>query len=173
MANEPEIAVAIRTFGNSKMHEGVRVKAGTKFAVGKPQGGLPLLTYARFRQLVQGKLVRPLTPEDAAAAPAAKDPTKPRSRAVHEEVGAQIEANREAEQAEAKPKRPTQSARAASRRRTQDPEPPAPVPLNSKAKAAVPTGSPNGTEPQPSSSPEAPPSNSSTSRPRGRRRAQA
>ena len=164
----PEIAVAVRTFGNSKMQEGIRVKAGTRFAVGKPQGDLKLLTVARFGALKAQGLMRGLNDEDTAALP---------KRPIEERTAEQIAKNR----AVPKPitaesiRRP--SVRAAARRRTQEQDPPAPRRLNPTKPEAepAPPGSPNGTAQQPSLSAVDPASNTSktTSRPRGRRRASA
>lgn len=172
----PEIAVAIRTFGNSKMQEGLRVKAGTRFAVGKPQGGLQLLTPARYRQLLAARLVRPLGAEDAAAAPSAGDPSKKRPVDAH--AADAIEQNEAEAAANEKPKEPMRrpSARAAARRRTQEADPPAPRLIRPASQpAAAPVGSPNGS-PAPASSSAAGPASSTSStssRPRGRRRGSA
>jgi hypothetical protein len=171
--NIPDIAVATRTFGNSKMQEGLRVKAGTRFAVEKPSGDLKIITTARYKQLYFAGLVRPFGDGDMAAAPAV--------RPVEERVGEEIEARQQAEKAaKAAPgPRPSQraaAAREAAVRRCQDPEPPAPKRLDNPAKPSapsVPTGSQTGAPASASSLPEAPASNSSSpsSRPRGRRRA--
>lgn len=173
----PEIAVATRTFGNSKMQEGLRVKAGTRFAVGKPQGGLQMITAARYRQLLAVRLVRPLGPEDAAAAPAADDPS--RKRPIDSHAAEAIEKNEaEAKANVEKPKEPMRrpSARAAARRRTQEPDPPAPRLIRPASQpAAAPVGSPNGS-PAPASSSAAGPASSTSatsSKPRGRRRGSA
>lgn len=173
----PEIAVATRTFGNSKMQEGIRVKAGTRFAVEKPSGDLKVITSARYKQLFFAGLVRPLGDQDAAAAPAAR----PQEARVGEEIASREEAEKaaKANAAAAKGPRPSQRAaavREAAVKRSLDPEPPAPKRLENPAKpsdTSVPNGSPNGTTPPASSSPAVPASNSSpiTSRPRGRRRA--
>jgi hypothetical protein len=174
MAREPEIAVAVRTFGNSKMQEGIRVKAGTRFAVGNPQGNLRVITIARYRQLLATGLVRPLGLDDVQAAPSADDPSASRAgRPVHEAAGQQIAANREAD----KPKGITAetlkrpSTREAARRRTLNPEPPAPKRLDPPP--AAPNGSQNGQTQSASSSAADPASNTSgtTSRRRGRRQA--
>jgi hypothetical protein len=62
-----EVAVVTRTYQGL---EGNRVFAGTRFAVGKTQGDLRVITLARYNQLKDNKLVRPFGEEDAGAAPA-------------------------------------------------------------------------------------------------------
>lgn len=175
MPNNPDIAVAARTFGNSKSLEGLRVKAGTRFAIGKPIDGLQVITVARYNALRQVGLVRPLNETDTQAAPAARA-----SRARYTETAEQIEANDKAEAAAEKPKTITSetmrrpSARAAARRRTQEPDPPAPRRLSPPKSPSVdaPAGSQNG-NPAPASSSAAGPASSTSStssKPRGRRR---
>jgi hypothetical protein len=62
-----EIAVVTRTYQGL---EGNRVFAGTRFAVGKPQGDLAVITLPRYNQLKENKLVRPFGEEDGGAVPA-------------------------------------------------------------------------------------------------------
>jgi len=56
-----EICVVTRTYQGE---EGNRVYAGTRFAVGKPQGDLKVITAARYQNLRNNKLARPLGEED-------------------------------------------------------------------------------------------------------------
>lgn len=158
MANFPQIAVAVRTFGNSNSFEGLRVKAGTRFAVGAPQGGLKQITVARYQQLKAQGLMRGLEEADAKAAPAADMRTKqrPTMRPL---------SPLKADAKEPAVRRP--SPREAARRKQQA-EPPAPRPLNTKA--AVQGGSPAGTDAPASSSAADPALNTLTSKPRGTRR---
>ena len=65
MAEKVEIAVVTRTYAGT---EGTRVKAGTRFAVGKEQGGLPVISMARYNQLKGNNLVRPFSDQDTKAA---------------------------------------------------------------------------------------------------------
>lgn len=60
-----DIAEITRTYGGL---EGRRVKAGTRFAIGKATGGLEAITQARFTQLRDAGLAR-VFEGDAAAAP--------------------------------------------------------------------------------------------------------
>jgi hypothetical protein len=185
LARDPEIAVAIRTFGNNKSHEGVRVKAGTRFAVGKPAGDLKLITAARYRALASQRLVAAWDPKNERAI---QVDTSRAGRPLYQEAVEQITTNRRAERLEkkaeaqkkaaARPTTPGSATRAAARRRTQDPNPAAPQKLNvedgaNPQTAAVPRGSRTGAAPPSSSSPEDQASNTSArnSKPRGTRRA--
>lgn len=63
-----DIAEITRTYGGL---EGRRVKAGTRFAIGKPAGGLEAITQARFTQLRDAGLARKFEGDDG---PAARQP---------------------------------------------------------------------------------------------------
>lgn len=65
------IAEITRTYGGL---EGRRVKAGTRFAIAKAQGGLVVITQARFQQLRDAGLARE---EDSPAARAGTPPRQP------------------------------------------------------------------------------------------------
>jgi hypothetical protein len=85
-----EIAVVTKTYQGL---EGSRVKAGTRFAVGKAQGGLPLITNARYEALKAGKLVRPLDDADLKAGP--RRPLERRRVVLEEGPGASRKPARE------------------------------------------------------------------------------
>lgn len=173
----PTIAVAIRTFGNSRSHEGLRVKAGTRFAIGKALDGLPLLTDARFKALRDAGLVRGINDADLVAAPGARALAQ---NVRYAEQGPGVAQNLEAEANEKKASevaptaaRPTNS-REKSRRRTQETEPPAPAPLTNSSLQKHATsgrrGSKTGAILSSSSSPEDQALKPLTSRQRGTRR---
>jgi hypothetical protein len=61
MAANDDIAVVLKTYSGV---EGQRVKAGTRFAIGKEIGGLPVITKSRYEALRQNKIVRKLADDD-------------------------------------------------------------------------------------------------------------
>jgi hypothetical protein len=61
-----EIAEITRTYGGQ---EGRRVKMGTRFAIAKPVGELPVITRQRFTQLVDAGLARAWDPANKTPAP--------------------------------------------------------------------------------------------------------
>jgi hypothetical protein len=137
----PDIAVVRRTYNGV---EGHRVKAGTRFAVGKEQGGLPVITKPRYQALVGLGLIRPFGEEDTAAL---VRPVRPLPRTVTTMEGTGGPTAR--------------SIRDAARRRVKQTDTPgAPKQLaGPKSK----DGSRTGTAPASSSSPEAPASANVTS----------
>lgn len=74
----PDIAVVRRTYNGL---EGHRVKAGTRFAVGREQGGLKVITKARFQTLAQSGILRAFGDEDTKG-PATVRPSPPLARTV-------------------------------------------------------------------------------------------
>lgn len=143
MADRPEIGVVRKTYQGI---EGERVKAGTRFAIGKDKGDLPIMSNARFQELCRLKIMRPLNAEDGKAAPSAA-PLEKVITTLQGPSGAVPRARRQAARARLK----------------QDDNPPAPT------KKAVPAGSQTGKAAPSSSSPEAQASKPSTSRSRGTR----
>lgn len=171
----PRIAVVRRTYGNRPGEgEGIRIKAGTKLAVGDKSGDLQVITVARYKQLRDGKLVTPFDNATDGAAVVKDDSTRA-GRPMHEEQGAAIRGNKgqfakKKAEAGAKPQpvRPT-NLRAASRRRTQVvQDPPAPEAISS-AQPSPPDGSQTGQSTPASSSPAGPLLNSSLFKKRGTR----
>lgn len=180
------IAVAVKTFGNNKSFEGLRVKAGQRFAIEKAQGGLPVMSLARFNSLKSAGLVRGLGELDMLAAPGKREF---RNHVVYAHQGEVAEANRKAVDAkpdgekkaatrarkavtkapaapgEVPPKRDT--VRAASKKKTQESEPPAPSRITGRGN---PTGSRTGAATPESSSPAVLPVTSSSFQKRGTRR---
>lgn len=146
MADRPDVCVVRKTYQGK---EGLRVKEGTRFAVGKEKDGLPVLDNARYQALLQQKLVRPLGPQDAKAAPGAR-PLEPKEIPPTTLTGAGG-------------KLPRARRQAARARLKQDESPPAPK------KMGGPSGSPTGEASPSASSPEGQASSSSTSRRRGTR----
>jgi hypothetical protein len=145
---DPEIAVAIRTFGNNKQNEGIRVKPGMRFAVGKPQPGMRLITLARYRELAAKKLLRPFGEEDTKATPAAAALTVSRAGLpVDQKEGVKPITS-------ASFARPSATREAVRKRASQEKEPSAPARLSptTKTKPGVPDGSPDGKAPRASSS---------------------
>jgi hypothetical protein len=171
------IAVAIKTFGNNKSFEGLRVKAGQRFAIGKEQGGLPVMSPQRFQQLKSAGLVRGLDDADLKAAPGAASFRAHVRYAEQGQAGAMPaeqgsvrltpSTRAPAKEGEALPARPT--TRAGSRKRTQQKDPPAPGPSNETAAAQA--GSQTGAGSPESSSQADQASTPSTFKPRGTRRA--
>lgn len=122
---DPEIAVATRTFGNSKHQEGVRVKPGMRFAVGKPQPGMKLITIGRYRELAAKRLLRPLGEQDAAAAPKVQESRVGLPPAKREQGGPSVTVTR-----------PSDTRAAARKRATQEKDPPAPAKVTQPSPAA-------------------------------------
>lgn len=145
---EIEICVVQRAYGGA---EGVRVKAGTRFAIGAKVDGMQTITKPRYNELLVRHLVRALGEADQAAAPAAR-PTKRRPVINQNDPSGPAAVSSE-------------SLRDITRRRSQDPAPPAPKEIIRPL-----SGSPDGSEKPSLSSPEAQASSSSTSPRRGRRR---
>jgi hypothetical protein len=145
---EIEICVVQRAYGGA---EGIRVKAGTRFAVGAKVDGMQTITKPRYNELLTRHLVRPLAEADQAAAPAAR-PTRRRPVVNQNDQSGPAPVTSE-------------SLRDITRRRSQDPAPPAPKEIIRPL-----SGSPDGTAKPSLSSPEAQASSSSTSTRRGRRR---
>ncbi len=144
MADRPDICVIRKTYQGI---EGERVKAGTKFAIGKERDGLPVMTNARFQELSRLKIARAFNAaEDGKAAPSAT----PLERTITTLQG---------------PSGPVPRARrqAARNRLKQEDNPPAPT------KKADPSGSQTGKAAPSSSSPEGQAPSSSTSKRRGTR----
>ncbi len=144
MADRPDIGVIRKTYQGI---EGERVKAGTKFAIGKEKDGLAVMSNARFQELCRLKIARPFnSTEDGKAAPSAG----PLDKVVTTLQG---------------PGGPVPRARrqAARARLKQDDAPPAPT------KKVAPSGSQTGKAAPSSSSPEDQAPKPSTSRSRGTR----
>lgn len=178
----PRIAVAIKTFGNNKTLEGLRVKAGQRFAIDAPAAGLPVMRQARFMQLKNAGLLRELGDADLKSAPGA---ASFRAHVQYAHQGEAAEANRRADAApdggkktgrrvatkapaaagETPPAGP--KVRRASKKRTQTPEPPAPSRITGPAN---PIGSQTGGDTPASSSPAGRPVTSSSFQKRGNRR---
>lgn len=152
------LAKILRTYGGQ---EGRRVKAGTIFAVGDPQGDYVVITLARYRQLAQQRLAEEFTGDRNAAAPAAKEPS-PRNRRAPT-PGNKMEPESAPRQAPA-PKTPT--PRRAARRKGQEDAPKSPRPLSRQS------GGPAGSELPASSSPADRQAGGVTFRQRGNRRGQ-
>lgn len=175
----PTIAVAVKSFGNSKSFEGLRVKAGQRFAIDKPQGGLPVMSMARFNSLKNTGLVRALGDLDKMAAPEKlafrshvqyAHQGEAMAKAAAEGEGKSL-TKRKATGAPAKAgQKPAARAsiRTASKKRTQVENPAAPSLITGQAN---PTGSQTGGETSESSSPAARPVTSSSFQKRGNRRA--
>lgn len=164
---QPTIAIAQRTYMDGVTRD--RVKAGTRFAIEKPQGALPVMPLARFKQLSQGGLVRALKDSDLKAAP---------QRTRYAEQGAAIDAAaRDTKKTKGPatkapgvaPRAARPSPRLAARRKTHPVEPQAPERINGASVTVSRAGSPTGEASQPSSSPEVRPSGPLTSRKRGTR----
>lgn len=144
MADRPDICVVRKTYSGQ---EGERVKAGTRFAVGKEKGGLPVMSNARYLALLERKIVRPFSAEDGKAAPSAA-PLEPATiTTLQGPSGPGPRAKRQA----------------ARNRLKQDDNPPAPT------KKADPAGSQTGKAAPSSSSPEGQAPGPSTSTRRGTR----
>jgi len=154
MANErTDIAQITRTYGGL---EGPRIKAGTRFAIGKNIEGLRTVSEARFRQLKGTGLARYYDP-NAPAAPAARpNYAAPTLTAAPKEVGTNP----------GKKKAGMAAARQASRRKTQEEEPADPQPISTQSLR----GSQTGREAPSPSSQVARQSSTATSRQRGNRR---
>jgi hypothetical protein len=134
----PDIVVVTKTYMGQ---EGSRVKAGTRFAVGKSRDGLVAITQQRFQALREARLVRPWGgAEDTAAVD--------RVRYPNDKAGAGLAQN------------VRQATRVRARLQDENPEAPKPI---------APIGSQTGEGGQPSSSAPAPASPASTSSSRGRR----
>ena len=143
MAEKVEIAVVTKTYAGQ---EGNRVKAGTRFAVGKEQGGLKVITKARYEALRAGRLVRPFGEEDTKEAPRY---ARPLARTLSPVDQGQT----------------ARKVRAETRARLKQSDAPAAPKQLSGPRA----GSQTGGATSPSSSPEAPASGKSTSAKSGRR----
>ncbi len=98
MADRPEIAVVTKTYSGQ---EGHRVKAGTRFAVGKEKGGLPVLSNARYQALRDQKLVKPFGAEDAKVAPGA-GPLEKTMTTLEGPAGRTVRATRQSKRARLK-----------------------------------------------------------------------
>jgi hypothetical protein len=83
VAEKVDIAVVTKTYAGQ---EGLRVKAGTRFAVGRESGGLPVITKARYEALRIGKLVRAFGEQDTKAKEVARV-ARPLARPVILEAG--------------------------------------------------------------------------------------
>lgn len=144
MADKVDIAVVTRTYQGL---EGHRVKAGTRFAIGRELHGLPVITKARFQTLLQSKLVRPFGSEDTVEQPRHERPLA-RTVTTMEGTGG-----------------PTARAiRAASRARVKQTDTPgAPKQLKGPAAKSTSPGSQTGAGAGSSSSAAAPASTTSTS----------
>lgn len=139
--------------------EGRRVKAGTIFAVDKAEGGLPVMSLQRFRQLQQVGLAE--TVEAQGDDPQGKPAPKPGNKMEPDSRPQPGQRQRRA------PPLTPSPARADARRRQQEDSPKPPRRLR-------PAGGQSGTqEPPPSSSPEVRQAGSVTIKQRGTRRAQA
>lgn len=145
MAERPEVVVVTKTYSGA---EGHRVKAGTRFAVGKEKGGLPVITAARYQALVVSKLVRPFGQGDAAAAPGA-GPLPATITTLEGPAGKTVRATRQAHRSLAK-----QAESPAAPKQVSGPK----------------NGSQTGADAPPASSAAAPQSDKSTSARRGTRR---
>ena len=144
MAERPEIVVVTKTYSGQ---EGNRVKAGTRFAVVKEKGGLPVITAARYQALVASKLVRPFGQGDAKVAPGA-GPLPATITTLEGPAGKTVRATRQAQRTRAK--------------QTENPEAP-------KQVAGPQHGSQTGAAAPSASSAAAPVSEKSTSARRGTR----
>lgn len=144
MADKVDIAVVTKTYQGV---EGRRVKAGTRFAVGKDLDGMATISLARYQTLLRNKLVRPFGDKDRKPTPVARPLERPQTRM--EGVGG-----------------PTARAeRAASRARTRQPDEPA-TPRQIKGPS---NGSQTGPAASSASSPEGQASAKSPSTSRGTR----
>lgn len=143
-----EIAVVTRTYQGL---EGHRNFAGTRFAVGRAQGDLKVITLARYNQLQASGLVRPLGEEDAKALPRARYAGGPTET---DGEGTSVTLARNVRQ------RVRSKFKAEERGQETNPPPP---------KAIAPIGSQTGEGKPSSSSPGAQASDKSTSSSRGRR----
>ena len=150
---DPEIAVAIRTFGNNKQNEGIRVKPGMRFAVGKPQAGMRLITIGRYRELAAKGLLRGFGEEDTKATPASAALTASRAGLpVDQKEGVKPITH-------ANMTRPSATREAVRKRASQEKEPAAPARLSPtiKTPTVAPAGSPDGKKKPPVSSSAADP----------------
>lgn len=128
MPNErSDIAQITRTYGGA---EGPRVKAGTRFAIGKVIEGMRTITEARFRQLKGSGLARYFDPSAPAAPAARPNYAAPQLTAAPREVGNKPTAK----------KKGMAEARQASRRKTQDEEPEDPKPISTQSLRGSQTG---------------------------------
>lgn len=173
-AEVQRIAVAIKNFGNSKSFEGLRVKAGTRFAIEKPIEGLATMRIGRFTALKNAGLVRELGDADLTAAPGAAafrrhvqyaEQGQAAALNVKEQGSVKVAKPAPKEGEQKSPRRP--STRARSRQRTQVQDPPAPAPISP---GPAQNGSQTGPDTLESSSPGDRPLTSSTFKPRGNRR---
>lgn len=171
----PNICVVTRTYGNRQGEgEGVRVKAGTRFAIADSIDGMDMLLsakrngstkeqrIARYKQLLGGRLVAPFDPDtDGAAAPAARPaPAAPARKPEDQKAKRPVEKG-------AVLKSPLTPG--GGKRVTKvDSSPPAPKVIR---QASGPAGSPDGKETPASSSQADPASNKSGSKTRGNRKA--
>lgn len=145
MADKAEIAVVRRTYSGA---EGNRVKAGTRFAIGKEVGGLVVISRARYEQMRQQGIMRAFGDEDTKG-PATVRPSRPLARTVTTMEGSGSASAR--------------SIREATRRRAKQTETPGAPKQTAGPKNSTSVGSQTGQAPASSSSPGGQASKGSTS----------